>query len=379
MEKMKLLSLYLLLAGSILSCTPKKSSSLTTEKDNEGITLTLCDYSKVTDTIDVPLSEWVEDCQLVRFENKDTALFKYWWPAITDNYIGIRQRRGVFKLFSRDGKFLHDIGQIGQGPGEYNGSLYSEAIDETGQSIYLASFSGSSKLMKYNIDGTFVTAIEIGEKLNKPKIGLNNDGSLSVIHLCFKNDNKIFSAVIDKSGKVATYDGKAENIINPIDNKGNYTGFDNEIWSYKNTSDFTYMVTGNDTLYAYDPEAGAPKPLFALSNLPNNEDLFKIYLDLPQKYIAIIVGKGTIALDKKTQDAHYIRLKNDKFGGINAPLSFTNGYFYAMYEPSQLMTIIEKRLMNSSCTENDKKVLNELLNSLDEDDNNVMFVGKLKK
>lgn len=133
MEKVKLLSLCFLLAGGIFSCTSKDKNNAATANNSSENTLTLCDYSKVTDTIDEPLSEWVEDCQLVHSDNSESALFKYWWPTITDHYIGIRQHGGVYKLFDREGKYLYDIGKIGQGPGEYSGSLYSEVIDEAGK------------------------------------------------------------------------------------------------------------------------------------------------------------------------------------------------------------------------------------------------------
>ena len=43
------------------------------------------------------------------------------------------------------------------------------------------------------------------------------------------------------------------------------------------------------------------------------------------------------------------------------------------------MERIEKRLKESDCTDADKKILKELYDSLDEDDNNIMFIGKLKK
>lgn len=185
MEKAKLLCLCFLLAGGIFSCTSKDKNNATIANNSSENTLTLCDYSKVTDTIDVPLSEWVEDCQLVHFDNSDSALFKFWWPTITDHYIGIRQHGGVYKLFDREGKYLYDIGKIGQGPGEYSGSLYSEVIDETGKAIYLAPFSNSSKLYKYNIDGTFEKSIDLKNDLNKPKIALNSDGSISLVNLCF--------------------------------------------------------------------------------------------------------------------------------------------------------------------------------------------------
>ena len=58
---------------------------------------------------------------------------------------------------------------------------------------------------------------------------------------------------------------------------------------------------------------------------------------------------------------------------------FSNGYIFMMYEPLQLMEQIEKRLEESDCTDADKKVLKELYDSLDENGNNIMFIGRLKK
>lgn len=184
---MLLMSTAILATAFLAACGPSsKDDGTITRLEQNGNTLTVCDFAKVKDTLNVPLSEWVEDCRLVRFENTDTALFKMWWPAITDNYIGIRQSGGVFKLFDHKGKFLHDIGAMGQGPGEYAGSLYSELIDEKNKVIYLAPFAGSTKILKYNLDGTFVTDYDLGERLNKPKLSLNPDGSISLVHLCFQ-------------------------------------------------------------------------------------------------------------------------------------------------------------------------------------------------
>ena len=98
-----------------------------------------CDFDQVGEERTILLSEWVDDFQIVRFEDNDDAIFKMWWPHITENYIGIRQRgNGAFKLFDRKGKYLGNIGNVGGGPGEYK-NLYSEAIDEKNGWIYLAS------------------------------------------------------------------------------------------------------------------------------------------------------------------------------------------------------------------------------------------------
>lgn len=379
MKKKTLTTTVFLAAIALAACTPStKSDGSITVIEQNGTELTLCDFSKVKDTVDIPLSEWVEDCQIVRFENADTALFKFWWPAITDHYIGIRQQGGVFKLFDHQGKFLYDIGAMGQGPGEYAGSLYGEAIDEKNQCIYLAPFFGSTKILKYNMDGTFASDIELGEPLNKPKLGLNPDGSLSLVHLCFQDRNKMMAAHIAKDGTVTPYIPTAEQMINPRDKDGNFVGFNNEIWSYGNKEGLQFMSMPIDTLYNYNPEKNRLEARFALSNPPVGKDVFLIYNELPGKFLATIWGKGTIAADMAKQNSHYVKLVNDFVGGLSAPLNFTNGWFFAMYEPMVLAEGIEKRLAETNCSEKDKEVLNKLLESLDENDNNVMFIGKLK-
>lgn len=138
-----------------------------------------------------------------------------------------------------------------------------------------------------------------------------------------------------------------------------------------------YMMMPNDTLFCYDVQKGAATPRFVLNNKP--KDAYLILQELPQSYIASMWNRGAIVVDKASKVSHWVRLKNDMFGNITAPFSFSNGYFFAAYEPMQLADRIEKRLNERSCTEQDRKVLNELLDSLDENDNNVMFIGKLKK
>ena len=114
-----------------------------------------CDFDQVSEERTIPLSEWVDDFQIVRFEDKDDAIFKMWWPHITENYVGIRQSRGAFKLFDRQGKYLGNIGNIGGGPGEYK-NLYSEAIDEKNGWIYLASLGWKEYLYKYDLKGKYL-------------------------------------------------------------------------------------------------------------------------------------------------------------------------------------------------------------------------------
>lgn len=372
------LCVSLLAACALMACTSTQENdgSISVVKDADNHEITVCDVSKVKDTLTIPLSEWVESCKLVRFENSDTALFRFWWPIITDNYIGIRPRKGNFKLFNHDGKFLCDVGRVGNGPGEYAGTLNSEAIDENNKVIYLANFFNSSKILKYNMDGTFAGEIEIGEPLNKPKLTLHEDGSLSLIHLYFKQMNSILGAHISKDGTVSTFKPSESSTVF---SEGEWMSFDHETWCYNNVPGMKMMFTYCDTLFSYNREKNQLEPEFALKGIPVEEQTYYIFNPLPHKYLTEIISKGTLITDMEKQKSYYVHLVNDFFGGLPLPGPyFTNGWFFAMYEPVQLMEKIERRLSESSCTEKDKEVLNKLLDSLDEDDNNVMFIGKLK-
>lgn len=368
-----LLSLWMPIIG--VSCVSEKSGdgsiSVITDANNHEITV--CDVSAVKDTLTIPLSEWVESCKLVRFENADTALFKFWWPVITDHYIGIRPRQGNFKLFNHEGKFLCDVGSVGEGPGEYPGILNDGIIDEANRCIYLAPFAFHTKLLKYDMDGSFNSEIEIGERLNKPKLTLQEDGSLSMVHLFFDTSN-ILGAHIGKDGHVATFSPSESS---SMFNEREWVNFDEETWCFNNVPGMKFMFTYCDTLFNYNVKSNQIETEFALKGIAKEERF--IFNRLPGKYLTEIISKGTIVADLKQQRSYYVRLQNDYFGHLPIPnLFFTNGWFFAMYEPAELMETIEKRLAERDCTDKDKNVLHELLDSLDEDDNNVMFIGKLK-
>ena len=327
----------------------------------------------------VLLSEWVDDFQIVRFEDNDDAIFKMWWPHITENYIGIRQRgNGAFKLFDRKGKYLGNIGNVGGGPGEYE-SLYSEAIDEKNGWIYLAPLGWKEYLYKYDLKGKYLGEVEMGEYLNKPKIQMMPDGNLALVHMYF-HDNKstMMAATISPDGKVTKCPDIPKNLHITFRNP-QFMGFSHEVWHYGCADEMKFAYTISDTLYAYDHKANRLKADFVMKNYRKTDDIYCIYFPLPSKYVTYVRGKGHILTDLQTQQSHFIKLKNDFVGGLYANTNFSNGYIFMMYEPLQLMEQIEKRLEESDCTDADKKVLKELYDSLDENDNNIMFIGKLKK
>lgn len=342
--------------------------------------LTICDVNEVKETRTVNLSEWVEDFQIVRFENADSVVFRFRWPVITDNYIGILGHgQQAFKLFDRKGKFVCNVGAPGGGPGEYT-VLTSGIIDEKNKCIYLTELSGDKGVLVYNMSGQYQHKIGLGEWGTKPKLFLNSDGTISLVQLCFlETKNQTVVAHIDGQ-QIKQKVGPKSRFVRNLINNGATDGHNHEVWCYNNTDELRFMFTYSDTLYRYDRKTNDIAAEFALSGYTKNKGEFFIFNPLPGKYLATIAGgKGTIAYDTQKNESYFIQLRNDFVGGMKVSPAFADGYFFAMYEPMQLMNRIEKRLKESSCTDEDRKVLEDLYNSLDEDSNNIMFIGKLKK
>lgn len=295
--------------------------------------------------------------------------------CITDNHIGIRQAGGhPFLLFDHDGKFKCQVGSVGNGPGEYAQSIYDEAINERTGEIYLTSFAFSPKVLVYNTQGEFVREIVTKENLAKPKIEVDDDGEITIIHMPFHDSKeKFLAAVHRKDGTLKQTLASAPNFLQK--------DFNQDIFAYHNVPDFSFVLTSCDTLFHYDKQANRIIPKFTM-NFDNVAEIpVHIYKELPGYYLtAILWGKGVIAVDKEKQTSNYVRLVNDFFGHMDAPVfNFVNGWFFQMMEPGQLAARIESRLAESSCSDDDRKQLTEMLDSIDENDNNILFMGKLKQ
>ena len=243
----------------------------------------------------------------------------------------------------------------------------------------MASFAWKEYLLKYDLQGKYLGKVQVGENLNKPKIQLLPDGNLALTQLYFHDSKStMMAATISPQEEVTKCPDVPQHLQIALKNE-QFGGFNHEIWHYGNTDEMKFAYTVSDTVYAYDHKTNRMKADFVMKNHRKTDDIYCTYIPLPDKYITWVKSKGNIVTDLKTKESHFFKLKNDFVGGLNIGNQTSNGYIWAMYEPMQLMEQIEKRLEESDCTDADKKVLKELYDSLDEDDNNIMFIGKLKK
>ena len=355
--------------------------SITVTETASGNKLTVCNFSSVSDTVTLNLSSFVKDFKIVRFENSDEAIFKMsGTPVVTDKYIGIRQSRRPFLLFDHNGKLLCEVGGIGGGPGEYT-NLYDESINDKLGKIYLAPFANSPKILEYNVDGSFVRDIVVKAKLNKPKIYVADNGDISIVHMPFDNEEDKFIALhYDKDVTLKQELKDVKRFLQQtVDKDGMFIGYSNDIFSYRNTNNFDFMITNNDTLFHYNPKENKVYSQYTIDFGSMVEKPWCIHTEIPGCYLSYVHGKGVIIVDQKKRTSNYLKMVNDFFGHIEAPkFNFNKGWFYQMYEPDYLMEIIVDRLAERNCSPEDRRQLEEMLSILDENDNNVMFIAKLK-
>ncbi|MDR2233838.1 MAG: 6-bladed beta-propeller [Tannerella sp.] len=388
MKKEILFSLFSLCA---IACSGPRSDGVDTTAETDSVQMTVLRLEQLkSKTVTVPLSSFIENCELLQLETTDEAFFKPWYTTVTENYIGVRDiDRMPYKLFSRSGKFICTVGSIGQGPGEYTNSPYDDIIDEKNGLVYLAPFVGDNILV-YNMEGKFIKGIGTSYTLNKPKIFLSGN-VLTVVHLpiAFSSDKVV----------AVQFDVNTGAVLNELPPTAYFMAesFDDEIFNTRNVSEtFDFLSTKSDTLYHFDVNNNLIRPVFTMRS-NTSEKLFKQYFQLNKDIILTgtsFLGTDTktgqlsyykeprlVAADMKNKTASYIGVVNDFYGGIPVPLNVTtvrDGYFVQNIQPEALMEVIEKRLEESNCTEKDRQVLNNTLSTLQEGANNVVFIGKLK-
>ena len=99
-----------------------------------------------------------------------------------------------------------------------------------------------------------------------------------------------------------------------------------------------------------------------------------------QKTLGAAVSLPSISY-KKTLHGSYFRLYNDFLGTKKMQIwpSFGHGYYVANMEPAQLKETLEKEITRKDIPAEAKKRAQTLINSLDEEGNNVILLAKMKK
>ena len=365
------------------------------------------DVSSVDKTIcEIPLSDLLESFEIVKLENRPEAFSKMWKGFIDEDFIGLFARPDPLKLFTREGKFICNIGSVGEGPGEYFSVIHA-SFDKNNNRAYLSDFRGNQIKVYELSSGTFLPeeTILLPEQCHFPKFYIDSKKKeLTVFHIPFqasktdtryKERNVNFGWVQDFKGNILQ-SVSAEEYAIPANFSSSlhldvFQG-DPPVLTVR-LADIN--ATRNDTLYHYDKARNELIPRFT-ANLPS-DPLYLIravestlyYYVYGQKYTVeanpeYLEKLWTIQVNKSTKEARYIEVVNDYLGGIEFEFSFflnhiDREYFFKSYEPLELKDLLEGVLQNNtSLSDKKRRELTKLKDSLHENDNNVLLIGKLK-
>lgn len=343
------------------------------------------------DTLLIPLSQYLEDFHLVRLDNRDEALTAG-GATFFGNYLitGGSSREGC-RLFDKEGRFLCKVGANGQGPGEY-WAVYDKQIDEQNRRIYLLPWNATNLLVYSLDDGSYLSSIPLPTMV--PKGVFTVDAAKQTVTVGMLPFSSIEGASVvwqqDFEGNVLHRIDAAPYAVVP--------DFSNEVANTDNTPgtfDFNIFQWGGkkDTLYHYLPDENRLQPVFAL-DMPGDPIqhgyyeladcyLADVTLELGQSQYGTYVSKrATIMVDKKTGKGACVEFVNDLAGNLPvnyACFLFNKGYYVQSFEPGELALRLEEAIAQpGDASKQQIEEWTKLKDSINENDNAYLFVGKLK-
>lgn len=355
-------------------------------------TLISCNMKALKDTVDIPLGYLTEELQVVKLENKDEALVGGWVrTTVGDKYILVSNNKQIpYKLFSRNGKYITNIGTYGQGPNEYL-NTYAEQLDEANNRIYILPWQ-SKRLLVFDLKGNPQPDIPLCLSVPKGQFKVDTQKSeVTVTVLPFKGSPAV----------VWTQDfkGNRKKFV-PANHLSVARDFSNEVLMGKNTSNYEVMLGAIapspriDSLYHYNVVKNRLEARFTAEPLDKEKIPYHSYFEYPNHFAGYVTVPVQISantwegrhpmyyiVDKKTLHGSYFRLYNNFLGTKKMRISpsFSNGYYVINMEPGQLKELLEKETARKDFTGAPKKRAQELIKTLNEDDNNVVLFAKMKK
>jgi len=365
--------------------------------DVNGHPLIVCHPEKLTDSIRIPLSQLVEDLEIIRLENKDDAYVRNTSIRISDNYILLHSSRNMpFKLFDRKGKFVCDIGSVSKLPGGYS-QIYDFQLDEAHNRIYLMPWN-ATELKVYDLQGHVQPSIPLNNPDEKPwklpKSVFHVDGDkqeVTVFTLPWENNPRMVW-VQDFQGRVLK-----EQAPTPFNLTNTYSY---EIHHNYNTPHFDFSLLDfapqkEDTLYHYESVTNRLLPAFTL-DFPQGKIQIHEHQELPTCIVGTLIGHMeevgltstesrdhvNFIVDKRTLRGGRYQVYNDFLG--NTPVYWLDhsrhGYYARNLSPAMLKEELEAALRWSDLTPSIRQKVSRLVESIDvERDNNYLMIGKLKQ
>ncbi len=382
---------------------PKTSTNEVIKNETDENSIPKVDISNVQNTTEIKLSDLGQvDIQYIPLETKASSLFVETFNTKLQFGKDAYYINGNNKLlkFSLNGNFEREIGLRGNGPNEYH-SLMDYSIDNVNNWVCVLCYI-NHKIYVYDTSGNFVKAFDCPEKTTKI---ICNEGKI----LCgIENlgDSEYSFILID-------YDGQ---IIDKYPNKNKYKigkipNFTDEFFYYSRDDKLFIKETHSDTIFSFEDSQLKPYLILNRGNKRFPTEL-RISNSMEQGYnnmlesFKYICEKTVLETDSyiysnftyNGEDHCYLVSKNgsnpffkvsasgiinDIDGGPNiwVKASKDENNLFSWIEAYELIEYVNStEFQNSTPQYPEKKAeLEELANSLDENDNPVLMFVKLKE
>ena len=397
--------LFLFSVAMFASCSsyvPKEGDII---EDSAFRSVDLRIIEKIKGTV-MSLGDLMETYEIIKLENRDEALVKTYPFGIfvTDNYILLNPDAiSPIKLFTRKGQYVADIGGIGQGPGEYK-TIHFCMIDEKQKRIYLGP-GRANKILTYDLKGNYLSdeAIHFKEIVHKPCIWMDHDKKhVTVVGLPFsENENSNFEI----SNNVCWVQNREGDIVHriPVNHYGLIGDYSNGLVACRNVDAISFSIfedpmlrTRPDTLYHYDAVKNIITPCFTIDHVVSeNQSASTVLYETSRSYWAYVtlypndisssafsvrLTTFNVCVSKKDGNVRRIDRFTDPLLGLSHLfLMMNNGYICISYDPLELMDALDKVLTQTDLELDVRKRATDLRNSLHENDNDILIIGKLKQ
>jgi hypothetical protein len=362
------------------------------------------------ETREINLSELALDFRMVILETDEAALLNS--PsefAVNDEYIIVIDRdQNPAKLFTTEGKFIKDIGNIGTGPDEYL-SVVSPHIDNKDNSIWLM-LGGNYSNPK---EGWIYVYNSSGEIINR----INTTGRSEVRNA---NGVLVHKNKVIKPGNV---DARNMIIIRPFDNEKEVkikNRIPSDYFTYTTNTSIVYPFGENyhlkigesDTIYSLSPEGKvSPVATVFTNRFRFDEEKIKAARSStgPGRFENIqaavdgcysigllgetaghfllsvtINGKGQstklLAVDKDSGEPFFCDIVNDFQYDIplsRQPLIYNNEYIIFHYPAIAFFETLKKKIEEADDNVNAGE-LEMLSGSIKPDDNDILLICRMK-
>ena len=322
-----------------------------------------------------------------------------------DNHYIVVDKNKRFFRFSDKGKLLNQIGKQGKGPGEYLHILDFVVHPQTGN-IYSIRGEKPNHIMIFSLDGEYLQTIVL-KNLAK-NIGITNQ-NLFIYYFDSRQNIEKNIEILDKDGNsLANYLSKYNFTRDRVHN------YWSECILYSLGGNLHFKETHSDTIFYLDGEKIIPKVILNSGDrrlTPKKREIINNeFLQIPTKvgetmaqtlmpnnlfetvnYVFYFYWygrkEGMLAYNKSIYDQIEIDsdvgIINDIDGGPNIKLKRTKDdntvlSWINAYELKQYIESKDFKNFNPK-NSNKKKELEQLANSLDENDNPVLMIVKLNE